>query len=147
MTMDAPRRWQVASAVTALAGLGLGGVLMSRPSIEDIEPIRLQVVSSPASPDAPATRSIDSAGEVDDDELTIVDPEVLADVRTPDTPATVASPDEPDDAADTTAGTTGTATDTSSGTARPAPAPAPSVPAVADDVDSIDSDDSVDSDD
>ena len=44
--MDTPRRWQVASIATAVAGLGLGSLLVGRsPSIE-VAPIDLDAVSS-----------------------------------------------------------------------------------------------------
>lgn len=81
--MDGPRRWQVGSSVTALAGLGLGAILLSRPSIEPVEPIRLLVADAATdgtTSGAGRTSLPDVVVELPDGEgLTIVPPVVVED--------------------------------------------------------------------
>lgn|GEM_PF-2684037 len=48
--MDTPRRWQVASLVTAVAGLGLGGLMVGRSPVVEVAPIHLDATTS-ISPD------------------------------------------------------------------------------------------------
>lgn len=145
--MDTPRRWQVASLATAVTSLGIGGLLLSRPSVEPVAPIVLD--ASPTSFDGTGD-PLDLVPEVPESFRTpaVVD----ADVVTPQTPASLgslASADEADEA------------DDGEDVARSSPAPTPSPSATAttsstagttgggdaDSVDSVDSVDSLDSDD
>jgi hypothetical protein len=157
--VDAPRRWQVASSVTALAGLGLGALVLSRPTVEPVEPIRL-VVGVREDASASGEPLPDIAFELPATEgLTIVPPVVVEDPPpTEASTATVASvtstssPEE--DAPSTPSSTSSPAPSAPSSTrstpappAPPAPAPAPGVPDSDDDPVSVDSDDSQDSDD
>jgi hypothetical protein len=140
--MDAPRRWQVASAVTALASLGLGGMLLGRPSVESVEPIVLELLGSQPGGGAPAGQ--DGSGVDLAEDATIVPPIVLQDLPTP---ASTPSPEEPA-APDPDAGaSTGGASTSSGGPTAPSPSPAPTpAPEVADSPASVASDDSLDSD-
>jgi hypothetical protein len=137
--MDTPRRWQLASAVTALAGIGLGAVAMGRADDDTRVPSIELIVSAgtdgsvAGADDAPTTG--DAAGGL----------QVL-----PDEPV---GPDVPGDPPPDTAG----AVDTSAPSVDDAPSTTIVAPAVvedpAPDADShgspasVDSDDSTDSDD
>jgi hypothetical protein len=160
--VDAPRRWQVGSSVTALAGLGLGALLLSRPTIEPVEPIQLIVTDAPSEgTEAGAERSpvpdiVFDLPEVEG--LTIVPPVVVEDLPSPadeasvTTVASVTSTASPDDGETSSSSTTSSGTSTSSGSssgadATPTPAPRTPAPVVDDSPDSVDSADSDDSDD
>lgn len=131
--MDTARRWQVVSVATAIAGLGVGSLLVGRTPSTDIAPIDLDlVVTSTAGDDEPRLLGPLTGSEIvppviREDQLEIAtasssdrggDPVDNPEVISLDTPAaSVASP----------------------------AAPAPTQPAPADVDDSIDSDDSLDS--
>jgi hypothetical protein len=126
--MDAPRRWQVASLATAVAGLGLGSLMVGRSPSVEVEPIDLDAVTVSSTSDEPTFRlPLPDPPE-------IVVPRVREDQLSPDTPLTASaeSPAEP------------TAPSGPSEVQQPAPT-APAAPAApADSVDSADPDDSVD---
>lgn len=92
--MDTPRRWQVASLATAVAGLGVGGMLIGRPAVDEVEAIELEHLT----PSAVTTAD-------PDERLTLrPTPEIVeADVigasedtaTTVETAGSVASPEEP----------------------------------------------------
>jgi hypothetical protein len=133
--VDTPRRWQVASLATAVTSLGIGGLLLGRPSVEPLQPIVLDVRADAGVSDL--TPPLDPI-ELEEDGRGVAG----ADVVTPQTPASLASlssPEEPTAPAPTPA-------PSPSPTASSAPAPAPSAPAGADESpDSITSVDSLDS--
>jgi hypothetical protein len=94
--VDAPRRWQVASSVTALAGLGLGAIALGRPTIEPVEPIRLEV-GAREDPSAATEPAPEISFELPAREgLTIVPPIVVEDPPPTDAPAP-RDPDSVDD--------------------------------------------------
>jgi hypothetical protein len=89
--MDAPRRWQVASLVTAVAGLGLGSLMVGRSPSVAVEPIDLDTVAVSSASDEPTFRlPLPDPPE-------IVTPRVREDQLSPDesVSADPASPDEP----------------------------------------------------
>jgi hypothetical protein len=139
--VDTPRRWQVASLATAVTSLGIGGLLLGRPSVEPLQPIVLDVRAAADAGDLPVP--LDPI-ELDEDDP---GPDVVdADVVTPQTPASLASLSSP---AEPPAPTSSPApAPSSTATSSPAPAPSRSAPAEADDSPgSVDSVDSLDSDD
>lgn len=154
--MDAPQRWQVASLVTAVAGLSAGAVMMTRTTTEPAPTIQLDVVAA-------AGEQLDRPGAFGERLPEIVRPALIEDdgsfssgsgsassaddpvSATPAVSATsaadpvsVQSVDSPDDAAPSSPSVT-TQGATSSNTPSPAPAPA-------DSPDSVDSTGSADSD-
>jgi hypothetical protein len=89
--MDAPRRWQVASLATAVAGLGLGSLMVGRSPSVAVEPIDLDTVAVSSTSDEPTFRlPLPDPPE-------IVTPRVREDQLSPDeaVSADPASPDEP----------------------------------------------------
>jgi hypothetical protein len=136
--VDTPRRWQVASLATAVTSLGIGGLLVSRPSVEPLQPIVLDVPTTADANDLPAP--LDPI-ELDDDGGT--DP-IGADVVTPQTPASlesVSSPAEPTAPASSPSPSPSPTTTSSPASSRSAPAEADDSPDSIDSVDSLDSDD------
>ena len=88
--MDTPQRWQVASIATAVAGLGLGSLLVGRSPSVEVAPIDLDTAMITAASDDPSfnLRLPDPAE--------IVIPEIREDRVPPavePTPASLASPD------------------------------------------------------
>lgn len=85
--MDTPRRLQIASLATAVTSLGIGGLLLSRPSVEPVAPIVLDVPAERApslvSPPAGASE------QGDDGRLRAIEG---AAVVTPQTPVSLTSP-------------------------------------------------------
>jgi hypothetical protein len=154
--VDGPRRWQVGSSVTALAGLGLGAILVSQPTIEAVEPILL-VVADPASDGTASSAEPTPAPDVvvdlpEVEGLTIVPPVVVEDLPSPDDETSVAtvasvtsaaSADDGTSSSSTTSSEPSMSSGTSSGaSSNPAPAPRTTTPADDDSPDSVDSDDS-----
>jgi hypothetical protein len=139
--VDTPRRWQVASLATAVTSLGIGGLLLSRPSVEPLQPIVLDVRADAGVRDL--TAPLDPI-ELEEEGR---GPDVVeADVVTPQTPASlesVSSPAEPSSSTSSPAPSpapTGTSSPAPT-TSRSAPADPDESPATADSVDSLDSDD------
>ncbi len=54
--MATARRWQIASLATAVAGLGLGGLLLGRSPSVEVDPIDLDAVTASSTSDDPAFR-------------------------------------------------------------------------------------------
>ncbi|MFA9430844.1 hypothetical protein [Egicoccus sp. AB-alg2] len=151
--MDTPRRWQVASVVTAAASIGAGALALHRPSAEAIEPIDLDVLAAQVAPgpdaDPPVTGSLDAV---------IVPPDLLERVPTPPTPATPVTAETPATPGETPATPATPATlatpatpasiaspDDDSATTSTAPATTSrTAPAPADSPDSVHSPDSID---
>jgi hypothetical protein len=114
--LDTPRRWQVASLVTAAVSLGIGALSISRPSVEPVAPIVIDLVAGGYATQEPSGTSglhlVPTPAETAGAEPTVVEPTVVE----PLTPASlasvqsVASPEEPA---------------TSVGPAAPPPAPPP----------------------
>jgi hypothetical protein len=139
--VDTPRRWQVASLATAVTSLGIGGLLLSRPSVEPLQPIVLDVRADAGVRDL--TAPLDPI-ELEEEGR---GPDVAeADVVTPQTPASlesVSSPAEPSSSTSSPAPSpapTGTSSPAPT-TSRSAPADPDESPGTADSVDSLDSDD------
>jgi hypothetical protein len=86
--MDTTRRWQVATAVTALAGLGLGAAALSGSTTDPVAPIVLDEAGSVTFDVVPSPSSSS------DREASIVSAEVREDVVSPPTPISLDSPDE-----------------------------------------------------
>lgn len=126
--MDTARRWQVVSVATAIAGLGVGSLLVGRTPSTQIGPIDLDLVVASTLPEEPIVERPRSGSEIvppliREDQVEVPVPSSPADAgrdRVDEPAASLASPDAP------------------------APAPAPTAPQPAD---SLDSDDSIDSDD
>jgi hypothetical protein len=132
--LDPARRWQVASLATAAASLGIGGLLLGRPSVEPAAPIVIDV--SPGALPSAGDLPMVGDGSTEPPELvgpTVVDPlppasyTSQASIESPAAPASSPSP-------------------TATSTTTPVPA-APAAPAEdrPDSPDSIDSVDSIDS--
>jgi hypothetical protein len=92
--VDAPRRWQVASIATAVAGLSLGGVMLGRSPSTAVPSIDLEV---PADASAPTGVLEDRPGG--STELELVPPSVLEgpSAVTQDSVASPAEPPGPED--------------------------------------------------
>ncbi len=132
--MDTARRWQVVSAVTAIAGLGVGSLLVGRTPSTPIEPIDLDLVVASTEPDRPIRDRPLSGTEIvppliREDQVEVPAP------RTPIGRDTVGNPE---------VASLETPAASLASPAAPAPVPAPTAPS---DRDDLDSDDSVDSDD
>jgi hypothetical protein len=144
--MDAARRWQIASLATAVTSLGLGGLLLSRPSVEPVAPI---VLDATVEQDLTLVPTETEVGIVPDGPL----PSIAGiDVVTPQTPISLTSLASPDSGRSSTPTPTPTPSSTSRTatpvpTATPAPSPTtsptPAAPTVS--TDSPTSSDSVDS--
>lgn len=125
--MDVPRRWQVASLATAVAGLGLGSLMVGRSPSVEVEPIDLDTVAVSSPTDDPTFRLSPP------DPPEIVTPRVREDRLSPAEAPLSASAESPDEPAPSTSRTG------SSDVRKPSPA------APADSVDPADSADSIDS--
>jgi hypothetical protein len=135
--VDAPRRWQVASLATAVTSLGIGGLIVSRPSVEPVAPIVLDVRAS--ADEDPAAVDLDDVDGATTPEVVAPDG-AGADVVTPETPASLTSIDSPaEPTRSTSPAPSPSPTANSSPTTRTAPAD--DSPASVDTVDSVDSDD------
>ncbi|MFU8840656.1 MAG: hypothetical protein ACNA8R_08010 [Nitriliruptoraceae bacterium] len=134
--MDTARRWQVVSVATAIAGLGVGSLLVGRTASTPIEPIDLDLVVASTEPDRPI-RDRPLSG------MEIVPPLIREDqveVPAPRTPTGRAAVDSPEVAP------LESPTASLASPAAPPPAPAPTAPVDRDDsLDSDDGDDGVDS--
>jgi hypothetical protein len=125
--MDTPRRWQVASVATAVAGLGLGSLLVGRSPSVEVAPIDLDTALIAAAEARPARDLLLP------DPIEIVTPGVREDRIDPVSVPTTTSVASPDPASSTSPRT--------EQPSRSAPAPtAPTAP-----LDSNSSSDSVDS--
>lgn len=133
--MDTPRRWQVASLATAVAGLGVGGMLIGRPAVDEVDAIELEHLT----PSAVTTAD-------PDDRLTVRrTPEIVeADVIgvSEDTSTTVATADSVASAEEPSRSTT---TAPAPPTTSTAPTTSPDAPASVDSPDSVASASSLDS--
>jgi hypothetical protein len=136
--VDTPRRWQVASLATAVTSLGIGALIVSRPSVEPVAPIVLDVRASADGLDLDPIE-LDDADDAPSPEI------VGADVVTPQTPASLASIASPDGPSSTTTGPAPSPTPTAT-SSPPAPTTR-TAPAAEDSPASVDSPDSLDSDD
>jgi hypothetical protein len=135
--MDAARRWQVASLATAVTSLGVGGLLLSRPSVEPVAPI---VLEAPAEHDVTVVPLDDGDAALDGPVPSIVG----VDVVTPQTPVSLASLGSPAEAVSPAPSPTTTSTPSVTSSQRPSPTAPASDPA--DSPTSVDSVDSLDSD-
>src|SRR6056297_590982 len=95
--MDAPRRWQVASFATAVAGLSLGSLMVGRSPSVEVESIDLDAVAVSSTTEAPTFRlPVPDPSEivtprVREDRLTPEDALVSSDPASPDEPVTSTS--------------------------------------------------------
>lgn len=126
--MDTARRWQVASLATAVAGLGLGSLLVGRSPSTEIAPIDLDLVVVSTEPDLSSR-----------EERRPVGPEIVPPVIREDTVELPAPSGRSRDAVGDTE-VVSQQTPTASVASPAAPAPAAPRPDV-----SLDSDDSIDS--
>jgi len=134
--MDTPRRWQVASIATAVAGLGLGSLLVGRSPSVEVAPIDLDTALVAAAEHHPARDLLLP------DPVEIVTPGIREDQVDPSsvpTTTSVESPDPPPSAPSRTEQPARTEP------APTAPAPPPDSSSSPDGPDSIDSVDSVSS--
>jgi hypothetical protein len=131
--VDTPRRWQVASLATAVTSLGIGGLIISRPSVEPVAPIVLDVRATTDDTDLDPI-DLEDPGDVSTPEI------VGADVVTPQTPASLTSIDSPD-APSPAPSPSPTASSSPTPTPTTRTAPADDSSDTVDTVDSIDSDD------
>jgi hypothetical protein len=88
--MDRTRRWQVATAVTALAGLGIASASLSGSTEQPVAPIVLDHAAS----DAPSVVPTPDPPSILDDRADIVSADVREDVVSPPSPISLDSPDE-----------------------------------------------------
>ncbi len=135
--MDTPRRWQVASIATAVAGLGLGSLLVGRSPSVEVAPINLDTALVAAAEQRP-TRDL-----LLPDPVEIVTPEIREDQVDP-TP-TVTSVESPDPVPSPPSRTEQPARSGPAPTAPVAPPDSSSSPESIGSVDSTGSVDSVDS--
>lgn len=97
--MDTPRRWQLASTATAVAGLSVGALMLGRPVSHSVEPIDLDRATTVES------RSGDGDVTAESDDREIVRPRVIeahvsdappsSGAAGDDSPATPDTPDSP----------------------------------------------------
>lgn len=112
--MDTPRRWQLASTATAVAGLSVGALLLGRPVSDRVEPIDLDQVTMiesrsgdgevTAGRQAPTDRPTDIRPESTSPEPAepeIVQPRVIEDQLSDDPPSSEAAGDDSPDTPDT----------------------------------------------
>ncbi len=134
--MDTPRRWQVASIATAVAGLGLGSLLVGRSPSVEVAPIDLDMAVIAAAAQRPP-RDL-----VLPDPAEIVPPDVREDHLTPasaPTSSSVASADPPPSPSSRTEPPARPAPEPRAPVASPDSTSSPDAPAQADSVDSLDS--------
>jgi hypothetical protein len=129
--MDTARRWQVVSVATAIAGLGVGSLLVGRTPSTEIGPIDLDLVVATSEPLPPALDRPLWGSE-------IVPPVIREDQ------VEVPAPSSATDAGDDPIGEPAASL---ASPAAPAPAPAPTAPQPVESVDDLDSDDDDDDDD
>jgi len=133
--MDTPRRWQVASLATAVASLGVGGMLLGRPAVDEVAAIDLDhLTPSSVTTDGPSVDLPVRGGPE------IVEADVIG--VSESTAATVATATSITSAEDPSGGDTRTGSQTTAPAApvEPVAPPEPAAPA-----DSVDSPDSIDS--
>ena len=90
--MDTPRRWQVASVATAVAGLGLGSLLVGRSPSVEVAPIDLDTALVAAAEERPARDLLLP------DPIEIVTPDIREDRIDPVSVPTTTSLESPDPA-------------------------------------------------
>ncbi len=90
--MDPVRRWQVATAVTAIAGLGLGAAALTDNPAQEVAPIELELVTSRELPVAPPQELFDRADIVSAE---VREDHVGSSASSAVTATSVASADEP----------------------------------------------------
>jgi hypothetical protein len=88
--MDRTRRWQVATAVTALAGLGIASASLSGSTEQPVAPIVLDHAVS----NTPNVVPIPDLSSTFEDRADIVSAEVREDMVSPPSPISLDSPDE-----------------------------------------------------
>ena len=138
--MDTPRRWQVASIATAVAGLGLGSLLVGRSPSVEVAPIDLDTALVTAAEQRPARDLLLPAP------VEIVIPGIREDQIDPaSAPSSVASPDPAPSPPSRTEQPSRTDPAPTGSVASPDNSSSPGAPAPADSVDSVDSVQSVSS--
>lgn len=138
--MDTPRRWQVASIATAVAGLGLGSLLVGRSPSVEVAPIDLDTALVAAAEQRPARDLLLP------DPVEIVTPGIREDqLGSAPTTTSVESPDPAPSPPSRTEQPARTEPAPTAPVASPDSTSSPDAPAPADSVDTVDSADSVSS--